>query len=300
MPSKIMGQKLSSHELTHSIQQESSTTPIIQRMPACPPRWPEPLPSGWQEYHGNPNVFHCGFRGILEDRIPTPDNPQNECLYDHSGALVDQNHPYSGCRGTPNQYDSADSPISHALLDSGGILRAGAPAFETSRLYDIDQSIAGAIRIVETVGSIAKSVDELLGQIGQAIGLGILTARATVNPANWEFQDFPVRSIRHLNVIGSTLSSISLNQNLDNFLTSITRKLDSYPIGDLITEIVSDINQTLLNRNSNASQVSASNIGSLSLLHLIDWLHSQGFIQYSRLPIEIGREELSALQKSKP
>ena len=125
------------------IQAKSSSVPEIQMMASCPPRLihSDPVPSGWQAYHGNPNWFHCGFRGILEDRLPTPEDPQNECFYDIGGRLVDENHEYSGCRGTPNQYDSDDSPISHATIDRGGIVRSGAGAFIESTGHGITQSI---------------------------------------------------------------------------------------------------------------------------------------------------------------
>ncbi|KCZ70539.1 hypothetical protein ANME2D_02559 [Candidatus Methanoperedens nitroreducens] len=292
-PQTSAGKRLLAHELTHVIQQ-STTNPTIQRIQACPPSWPDPVPSGWQRYHGNPNVFHCGFRGILENRIPTPDDPQNECFYDHSGTLVDQNHPYAGCRGTPNQYDSDDSPVSHTLRDTGGILYAGPDAFITSRVYDITQAIAGAIRVVQTAGNIAGSITDALGQV---IVSGILSARATVDPINWRFQGLPSRSIRHLNVIGGILSSISWNQNLNGLLANITRRLDSFPIPGLIDEITEDINQALRSHNPNVLHVRASDIGTLSLLQLIDWLHSQGLIQYVRPPGDIAREELNSPQK---
>ena len=123
------------HGFGHKLTQLSTNT-AIQRMDACPPTLQGPTPSGWQSYHGDPSVFHCGFRGILEDRRPTSDDPQNECFYDHSGVLVDESHPFSGCRGTPNQYDSDEHPILHALIDSGGIVRAGVPAFVESRVHE--------------------------------------------------------------------------------------------------------------------------------------------------------------------
>jgi hypothetical protein len=134
-PDTSDGQRLMAHELTHVVQQGGNTS-FIQRMLACPSRLSGQTPAGWQSYHGDSSVFHCGFRGILEDRIPTRDDPQNECFYDHSGVLVDQNHPFSGCRGTPNQYDSSINPLLHTFIDSGGITRAGLPAFSESRVYD--------------------------------------------------------------------------------------------------------------------------------------------------------------------
>jgi hypothetical protein len=281
--------ELTAHELTHVVQQQAIPS-TIQRMLPCPSRWTNPIPSGWQRYHGDSSVFHCGFRGILEERIPTPEDPQNECFYDLSGVLVDQNHPYAGCGGTPNQYDSDDSPIFHTVRDSGGILHAGAPAFITSRIYDVNQSISAAIRIAQTL------IDPMLNALGEVIVTGILTGRAVVNPSNWSFNGLPLRTIRHLNVIGGILSSISWNQNLDRLLTQITRRLDSYPISDLIAEITEDINQALRSRNPNAQQMQTSDIGTLSLLQLVDWLHNQGLIQYARLPEQIATEEYDALQ----
>ena len=107
---------------------------LLQRMAACPGHLndSDPTPAGWKPYFGNTSVFHCGFRVILEDRAPAPGDPMNECVYDHAGTLVDDSHPYAGCKGTPDQYDASKDPIKHALIDSGGIVRAGAPAFAES------------------------------------------------------------------------------------------------------------------------------------------------------------------------
>ena len=56
-----------------------------------------------QKYGSSYKVFHCGFDGYLENRISTDINPvpANECFYDDSGVLVDENHTWKGCRGTP-------------------------------------------------------------------------------------------------------------------------------------------------------------------------------------------------------
>ena len=295
------GKRLIAHELTHTLQQKAGDF-SVQRMPACPSRWPDPIPTGWQLYHGPTGVFHCGFRVILENRVPTPDDPQNECAYDHSGALVDEHHPYAGCRGTPNQYDSKDSPFSHTVRDSGGIVHAGGPAFATSRVYEIEQAIAGAIQavaqpLVTAAKTAANAGRALVDALGRAIVTGILTGRATVDPANWRFQGLPARSIRHLNVIGAILSSLSWSRNLDGLLTNITRRLDSYSIQGLLQEIAEDMNQALKKGNPAAPQFRASDIGALSLLRLVELLHGQGLIQYMRPPEDIAREELDALPK---
>jgi hypothetical protein len=103
----------------------------------CPKSLPDQVPEGWKPYSGNSSFFHCGYTGITEDRIPTPDHPQLECFYDESGQLVDENHEFADCRGTPNQYDAHESPIYHTFLDSGGIIHLGLPAFLESRRHDL-------------------------------------------------------------------------------------------------------------------------------------------------------------------
>jgi hypothetical protein len=116
----------------------------LLRMAACPSRLADsdPTPPGWKPYFGDSSVFHCGYRGILEDRTPTRDDPMNECFYDDSGTLVDANHPHAACGGTPDQYDAREHPILHALIDSGGIVRAGLPAFAESRRHDAQSADA--------------------------------------------------------------------------------------------------------------------------------------------------------------
>lgn len=109
-------------------------------MPPCPDGYlqTDPIPNGWQRYHGNSSWFHCQFDGLLQNCKPAGDSRQNECFYDHAGNLVDENSKYSGCRGTPNDYDSEKDTFKHAILDRGGVLMSGVPAFWESRMYEIE------------------------------------------------------------------------------------------------------------------------------------------------------------------
>ncbi len=136
-PNREQGKKLLAHELVHIIQQANGASQSVQRMLACPGHLDadDSVPSGWKPYHGNPCVFHCCYRGILEDRTPTQTDPMNECFYDNSGTLVDQNHQDAGCRGTPDYYDSATDPWDHTFNDPGGIWEAGWEAFWASRAH---------------------------------------------------------------------------------------------------------------------------------------------------------------------
>ena len=112
----------------------------LQRMAACPVRLSpkDPIPAGWKSYFGPSWVFHCGYRGILEKRKPAPGNPMNECFYDETGRLVDDKHPHAECGGSPDEYDASGSwkdKFLHFLIDKGGIVQAGAPAFWESMKF---------------------------------------------------------------------------------------------------------------------------------------------------------------------
>jgi Domain of unknown function (DUF4157) len=138
-PNSDSGKSLLAHELTHTIQQEGQNS--IQRMADCPSHLSDvqSIPLGWREYPGPTGVFHCGYRTILEDRVPTTDDPMNECVYDHEGTLVTDSHPYSGCQGTPNQYDSRTDALKHGTIDSGGVVRNGIPALIDSGIHAVAQ-----------------------------------------------------------------------------------------------------------------------------------------------------------------
>lgn len=88
--------------------------------PAMPPR----AGSSWRPYAGDPTWFHCGYEGYQENRAPAPDWPAGVCFYDEGGRLVDEAHPYAGCRGTPNSYDAED-PRHWLWHDPGGIWNSG-------------------------------------------------------------------------------------------------------------------------------------------------------------------------------
>ena len=111
------------------------------RMQRCPSSAPKACTScgendKWREYVGDSTVYHCGFDGYLENRIPNKQNPApiNECFCDHSGNLVDEGHIDYGCRGTPDYYPSFGGVVSiwnHFKLDAGG-----PPGPSSSKLYE--------------------------------------------------------------------------------------------------------------------------------------------------------------------
>merc|ERR1719460_2222646 len=70
-------------------------------------------------YPGDSSVFHCGFRGIIENR----EKDTNECFYDSQGDLVDEAHEWSGCRGTPDEWAATSfmGRVKHSLFDAGGL-----------------------------------------------------------------------------------------------------------------------------------------------------------------------------------
>ncbi len=101
--------------------------------PASPP-YEDP---NWAEYEGNPDWFHCGFACFHETREGCPGDPKGECCYDDYGRLVDENHEYADCMGTPNEYEDMD--FRHWFWpDSGGIWNCGLPGYSDSRRKDWD------------------------------------------------------------------------------------------------------------------------------------------------------------------
>lgn len=106
--------------------------------PAMCPKMPPRGASGWRPYVGYPEVFHCGFEGYLEDRDPSPDRPIAECFYDERGRLVDDGHPYAGCKGTADNYGAYD-PRHWLWTDPGEIWAEGAGGYRESQRYLEDQ-----------------------------------------------------------------------------------------------------------------------------------------------------------------
>lgn len=289
---------LTAHELAHVVQQTgpgSGGGGIVQMMRACPPtlRGDQDTPAGWQSYHGNASVFHCGFRGILENRVPTPEDPQNECFYDHSGTLVTPGHPFAGCGGTPNQYDSADSPVSHTLRDSGGILYAGLPAFITSRVYDVSSAVSAAVQVVETTHQVMIGVG---GGLADMVALGVLTGVATAQPTNWVFRGLPGRAVRDLNMMGMILTSEGMAGTLDVMLRNLTRRLGSFDIASLLDDLAADINQAQEARGPAAPQVLPAQLAELSMVQMVEFLRTQALLSYSRAPEDVAAERLARMR----
>ncbi|CAL1517163.1 hypothetical protein MMC2321_00894 [Chitinophaga sp. MM2321] len=272
--------------------------PVIQRMAACPTHLndSDPVPTGWRLYPGPTAVFHCGFRTILEQRAPTPSDPMNECVYDHSGVLVDVNHPYAGCRGTPDQYDASagiGDALRHTFTDSGGIVAEGGPAFVTSRVYEVSTAIASGI-------SVASASLGAIGRIaGTVILQGIMTGRAICDPGNWTYNILPVRSRRHLNFMGAIISSLSLSGSPDNLLINLSKHLSDYPVAGVLTEIAADIN-TAMSSRGNPVRFTVADIGRLSMYQLMLSLEANGLVSFNRPPAEMGSEEAQRLLQGQP
>jgi hypothetical protein len=118
------------------VSDRAPISPSSQQPAQCPPGPPRNQ-SQWRPYVGDPDVFHCGFEGYLENRDPSPSAPIGECFYDKHGRLVGEGHPYSGCRGTPDSY-GADDPR-HLWPDPGGVVNEGWEAYWESQRYFEDE-----------------------------------------------------------------------------------------------------------------------------------------------------------------
>lgn len=147
-----------------------STNPDPTLMKPCPTSKPDmsKLPDGWKQYEGKEEVFHCGYDGIVEERLPTSGNPQNECFYDDQGVLVDSSHRYSKCGGTPNEYDSMKSKYDHTVKDKGGVFKAGPDAFMESRRKNLDDAAAA---IKQKAAEALKAAEEAARQLKNKFGL---------------------------------------------------------------------------------------------------------------------------------
>ncbi|MEA2371776.1 MAG: hypothetical protein QOH12_2170 [Solirubrobacteraceae bacterium] len=138
-------QASSNAAMTTTLQAPAAAQASVEHVPgeltSCPAGVTDTseIPSGWTEYERDKTWwFHCGFRTLLEKRRPTPEDPIQECVYDHSGTLVDKHHAYADCRGTPDQY-THDQRFLHAVWDSGGIWAHGLPAYLESKRYRRDE-----------------------------------------------------------------------------------------------------------------------------------------------------------------
>jgi hypothetical protein len=149
--------------VTRALARAAPPARTLARMQPCPSRLADtdPVPGGWKPYYGNSSVFHCGYRGILEDRKPTPSDPMNECFYDHSGRLVDASHPDAACGGTPDYYDSETQKWGHFWDDPGGVRHAGWDAFWGSRAHDWRENVTRPIN--EWVGGLEREISRLYG-----------------------------------------------------------------------------------------------------------------------------------------
>ena len=129
----------------------------------------------WEAYGGISQIYHCGFSGFMERRMPSKENPApaNECFYDDMGQLVDLNHKYKGCRGTPDYFpffqtgtdiDNAREQ-GHKYDDPGGPSgpgsngqSIGSEAYEESKRYIKDK---GFNLVAKPLKDLEKSIENI-------------------------------------------------------------------------------------------------------------------------------------------
>jgi hypothetical protein len=122
--------------------EEEAAKTKTSEMLQCPDKPPNTYDKNWRSYEetGNPEIFHCGYNGFLEAMEKPPGSLTNECFYDEMDNLVDENHPHAACGGTPDEYppDSLENKVKHTIIDKGGIVRSGVPAFVESREFELE------------------------------------------------------------------------------------------------------------------------------------------------------------------
>ena len=92
----------------------------------------------WVSYGSGTSIFHCGFEGFNENKEAIPESPRQQCFYDEDGNLVDKDHEYAGCQGSPDQHSNW---FDHSFDDSGGIFsQAGWDGLVTSVEYYYDSA----------------------------------------------------------------------------------------------------------------------------------------------------------------
>ncbi|MCI5219288.1 MAG: RHS repeat-associated core domain-containing protein [Candidatus Electrothrix sp. LOE2] len=91
-------------------------------------------------------LFHCtaAFKGFIEHREENDcrEDRAAECFYDKSNQLINQDHKYSWCGGSSDEFVCNDkiSCFNHTVRDNGGIMSLnGAKGLVASRLYNVEQ-----------------------------------------------------------------------------------------------------------------------------------------------------------------
>ena len=92
-------------------------------------------------FHGNQDTF-------VENKQPSLESPQQECVFDRNGNIIDENHPYAEMGGSANYYSDS---FNHTFVDPGGIAERGGEGFATSMEHYYDSTSA----------SISEGVDSL-------------------------------------------------------------------------------------------------------------------------------------------
>lgn len=148
-------------------------------------------------------------------------------------------------------------------------------------LSEFSQAALNAISTFsEIVSGIAGGVAEAL------IFRPLLTARATMDPNNWE-------TSLHVYLIGQHLYPRLHTDNPDRFLVSIGRPMSEYdlPSGTL-SLLASEMTRTVQQRSGFNIEFSADMLRNLTPLTFVQFLHDYDLLRFERPPEEIADEVL--------
>ena len=161
-----------------------------------------------------------------------------------------------------------------------------------TRAQQIADGINSGVQTINTGIAIAGGITQAV--VSTLVVRPILIARASLMVSNWNLDALPGRTQTDLRVIGGVLN---LTGTPDELLAYVSRRLNSFQIQPLLSEMSADIAQALRTRgtaNDNilAAAVTPEFLGNMSVLNFIHTLNEYRLLRFIRPP-EVIADELS-------
>jgi len=157
----------------------------------------------------------------------------------------------------------------------------------------VDTMVAGLAERLEAGAEIASS-------IGNAIATGLVTrplytARATVDPVNWDLGAMGGRTRADIGVLGAFLWSQMETEQAEPFLRNVNRPLSSYPIpSELIRDIAGGMSAAVKGRTGWDVVFTPSLIRELSPITFVQMLKDYKLLTFKKDPSAIAEAAISA------
>lgn len=177
-------------------------------------------------------------------------------------------------------------------IAAGCLIACGAVSYIKAVTELTTQAISAVADTLSTLGAIASGISS---GVGGLLSGALLSARATVDPTNWDLTGLPSGLARNdTRALGVYLWSHIASATPDQFVTTVARPLSSFAIPrPLVDALAAELSQAIEARFRLPITITPELLLGLSVLSFAQFLHDWRLMTFRREPEQVASEALS-------